>query len=88
MIPPNQGSILSQDSSLNMTPRVNFYISIYEGPDEISQDVLDREHTINYVVKFSGPEGEIVTRGSLYKFSILNSPKISHLGKTLISPNW
>ena len=35
MIPQNQGSSLSHDSSLNMTPRENFYISGYEGPNEI-----------------------------------------------------
>ena len=36
MIPPIQGSSLSQDSSLNRTPRENCYISGYEGPNEIS----------------------------------------------------
>ena len=35
MIPSNQGSILSLDSSLNRTPRENCYISGYEGPNEI-----------------------------------------------------
>ena len=29
-----------------------------------------------------------MTRGSPDKFAILNSPEISNLGKTLISPNW
>ena len=29
-----------------------------------------------------------MTRGSPYKFAIMNSSEISHLGKTLISPNW
>ena len=49
---------------------------------------LDREKTLLFVVKFSHLEGETVTRGSPYKFAIVNSPEISHLGKTLISPNW
>ena len=88
MIPPNQGSSLSQDSSLNRTPRDNCYISCYEGPNEISQDVPDRARTVLSVVKASDPEGETVTRDSLYKFAMLNSPEISHLGKTLIIPNW
>ena len=35
MIPPSQGSSLSQDSALNKWPRENFYISGYEGPNEI-----------------------------------------------------
>ena len=88
MIPPNQGSILSSDSSLNRTPREYFYISGYEGPNEIYQDFLDREHIVISMIKFSYPKGETVTPGNPYKFGMLNSPEISHLGKTLISPNW
>ena len=88
MIPPNQGSSLSLDSSLNRTPRENCYISGYKSPNEISQDVAGRAHTIVSVVRFLDPECEIVTRGSLYKFALLNNPEIPHLGKTLISPNW
>ena len=88
MIPPNQGSNLFQDSSPNKTPRENCYISGYECPNEISKDVPDSEKTLIFLVKVSNPEGEIVTCGSLYKFTMLNSPEISHLGKTLISPNW
>ena len=38
------------------------------------------------VVKFSDIDGETGTRGSLYKFAMLNSPEISHLGKIHISP--
>ena len=53
MIPPNQGSSLSHDSSLNRTPAKNWYISGYEGPNEISQDVLDREQTVIFVVNVS-----------------------------------
>ena len=87
MIPPNQGSIISQDSFLNRTPRENCYILGYKGPNEISQDVPDREHNLISMVKFSGLEGEIVTRGSPYKFTILNNPEIRHLGKIDISPN-
>ena len=65
MIPPNQGSSLSHDSSLNKTPRDNRYISGYEGPNEISQDVPNRARTVLYVVKVSDLEGDTVTRGSL-----------------------
>ena len=60
----------------------------YEGPNEILQDVPDRAWAVLYVVKFSDPEGETTTRGSSYKFVMLNSPEISHLGKNLINPNW
>ena len=88
MFPPNQDSILFQDSSLNKTPRDNCCISGYKNPNSISQDVIDRAQTLIYVVKFSDPEGEIMTCGSPYKFAILNSPERSHLGKTLISPKW
>ena len=88
MIPPNQGSNLSQDSSLNKTHRENCYISNYEIPNENLQDFPDREQTLLYVVKVSELEGQTVTHGSLYKFVMLNSPEISHLGKTLISHNW
>ena len=55
MIPLNQGSSLSQDSSLNMTPWENYYTSGYEGPNEISQDVLDRAQTVISMVKVSNP---------------------------------
>ena len=88
MIPTNQVSSHSLDSSLNRTPRENCYISGYEDPNEISQDVPNRARTVISVVKVSDPEGETVTCGSLYKFTMLNSPKISDLGKTIISPNW
>ena len=87
MIPPNQGSSLFQDSSLNKTLRDNCYILGYEGPSEISQDVPDREQTLISMVKYSEPDGEIVTCGSMYKFSMLNIPKLSHLGKNLTRPN-
>ena len=40
------------------------------------------------VVEVSDPEDETVTHGILYNFAMLNSPKIGHLGKTIISPNW
>ena len=39
MIPPNQGSSLFQDSSINLTPGENCYISGYKGPNEIYEDV-------------------------------------------------
>ena len=88
MVPPSQGSNLSQDSSLNMTPRENCYISGYEGPDEISQDVPGRARIVRSMVNISDLEGEIVTCGSPYKFAMLNCPKLSHHGKTIISHNW
>ena len=88
MIPLNQSSSLFQDSPLNRTPRENFYISSWEGPNEISQDVPDRERIVIYVVKFLDSDDEIGTRGIPYNFTMLNSPERSHLGKTLISPNW
>ena len=88
MIPPNQGSSFSLDSSLNMIPRENCYISGYEDPNEILHDFLDREQTIIFVVKGSYLDDETGTRGSPYKFAMLNSPELSHRGKTIISPNW
>ena len=88
MIPPNQGSIISQDSFLNRTPRENCYILGYKGPNEISQDVPEREHIAISLVKILDPEGETMTRGSPYKFTMLNSLELSHRGKTIISPNW
>ena len=44
--------------------------------------------TLFHMVHFSDPEWERVTRGSLYKFAMLNSPQNSHLGKLSISPTW
>ena len=88
MIPLTHCFILFQNSTLNKSPGENYYTSVYEGPNEISQDVAYREHTVVSLVKVSDPKGETVTRGSLYKFSMLNSPDISHLGKNIISPNW
>ena len=40
------------------------------------------------MVKISDLEADTVTRGSLYKFAMLNSPKNTHLGKLNISPTW
>ena len=88
MIPPSQGSILSRDASLNKTPWENCYISNYEGPNEILQDVADRAWTVVSVVKALDLEGETMTRGSPYKFAMLNSTETSHLGKKFICPNW
>ena len=88
MIPPNQGSILFQDSFLNRTPRDDFYISGYKGPNEILQDVTDREQTVLSVVNVSDPDDETMTHCSPYEFAMLNNSEISHLGKTLISPHW
>ena len=88
MIPPNQGSILFKDSTLNRTPWENSYISGYKGPNEIFQDVQYRAWNLVSMVNVSDFGGETVRRGSLYKFAMLKSPEISHLGKTLISPKW
>ena len=88
MIPPNQGSSLFQDSSLNRTPRENFYISIYEDLNEFFKDFLDMGWNLIYVVKVSDPDDETRIGGSPYKFDMRNNPKISHLGKTLIITNW
>ena len=57
-----------------------------EGPNEISQDVADRAQTVVSVVRFLDPECETVTRGSLYKFVMLNNPQNSHLRKLSIIP--
>ena len=88
MIPPNQGPSLSQDSSLNRTPRENCYISRYKGPNQILQDVLDRAWNLISMVKISNPIDETVTHDSLYKYAMRNNFEKSHLGKILISPNW
>ena len=71
-----------------MTLREKFYCLGYEGPNEISQDFLYMEHNLISMVKVSYPKGEIVTCGSLYKITLLNNPKIGHLGKMITSPNW
>ena len=88
MIYPNQGSSLFHDSSLNKTPRENYYISGYQGPNEIYKDFPERAWNLISVVEFADPEDEPVTFGSLYNFAMLNNPETGHLGKTLISPNW
>ena len=48
----------------------------------------EKTWTLLFDVKFSNPDGEIVTRGILYKFATMNSPERSHLGRNIISPNW
>ena len=58
-----------------MTPGENCYISGYQGPNEISQDFLERARTLISVVEVLDPEDETVTRGSLYKFAMMNSPE-------------
>ena len=88
MIPSIHGSILFQDSSLNRTPRENCYILGYKGPKDILEGVPDRAQTLIYVVKVLDPDDEIMTHGSPYKFSMLNSPQKNHLGKLGISPIW
>ena len=60
----------------------------YGHPNEISQDVPERERTLISMVKVSDPEDETVTHGNPYNFAMMNSPEIGHLGKMLISPNW
>ena len=71
-----------------MTPGENCYISGYKGPNEIYEDVTEREWNLISMVQVSDLEDETATRGSPYNFAMLNSPEIGHLGKTLISPNW
>ena len=71
-----------------MTPRENCNISGYKDPNEILQDVPDRARTLLSMVKVLDHDDEIGTCGSPYKFAMLNSPEINHLGKTLISRNW
>ena len=88
MLPPNQGSSLFQDSSLNMTPRENCNISRYKGLNKISEDVSKMEWNLIYLIQVLDPKDETVTRGSPYNFAMLNNPEKGHLGKTLISPNW
>ena len=88
MIPPSQGSSLFQDSSLNRTPGTNWYILAYKGPNEIYDNVLERERTIISVVRVSDLEYETVARGIPYNFVVLNSPVTGHLGKMIINPNW
>ena len=70
-----------------MIPGENCYISGYEGPNEISEDVPERARTVLSVVEVSNPEDETVTCGSPYNFAMLNNPEIIHHGKTLMSPN-
>ena len=60
----------------------------YEGPNNISEDVPEREQNLTSVVQASDPEDETVTCGSPYNFAVLKSPVIGHLGKMIISPNW
>ena len=61
MIPPNEGSSLFQDSSLNKTPRENYYISGYKGPNEILKDFLNRARTLLSMVKVSYPDDDTGT---------------------------
>ena len=61
MIPPSQGSSLSQDSSLNRKHEDNCYISGYKGQNEISRDVPQREQTLLFMVKFSDLDDETMT---------------------------
>ena len=67
---------------------VNCYISGYKGPNYIYEDVPEREWNLIYVLEVSDPEVEIVTRGSLYNFVVLNSLVTGHPTKMIISPNW
>ena len=66
----------------------NCYILGYKGPNEISEDVPEREQNVLSMVHVSDSEYEPVTCGSLYNFPVLNSLVRGHLGKTIISPNW
>ena len=61
MIPPNSGSSLFHDLYLKRTPRENWYMLGYEGPNEISQGVLDRERTLIYLVNILDLDDETWT---------------------------
>ena len=75
------------EQSHNRSPGDNCYISGYEGPNEIYEDVPERVRTLIFVGQVSNPEYETMTCGNPYNFSMLNSLEIGHLGKMLISPN-
>ena len=60
----------------------------YKGPNEILEEVPERERTLIYVVECLYPKYEIVTCEIPYNFAVLNSHVTGHLGKMLISPNW
>ena len=60
----------------------------YQGPNEISEDLLEMAWNLISLVEFSDPEYETVTRGSPYNFVVLNNPVTGHLGKIIISPTW
>ena len=60
----------------------------YQGPNGIPKDVIEREWMLISVVRCLEPEYEIVTRGRLYNFDVLNIPITGHRGKRIINPNW
>ena len=88
MIPPHYGSILFQNSSLNRTPRENFYILSYIGPNEIYEYFPKIEWNLLSIFLVSDLEDEPVTHENPYNFVVLNSPITGHLGKRIINPKW
>ena len=46
------------------------------------------EITLFFLGKKLDLEDELVTRGMLYNFAVLNSPVTGHSGKMIINPNW
>ena len=46
------------------------------------------EWTLLSVFQVSDLDDKTVTFGSPYNFAMINSPKMGHLEKTIISPNW
>ena len=60
----------------------------YKGPNEIYEDVTERERTLILVVRISESEYEPVTRDMPYNFAVLNYSVTGHLGKMIICPNW
>ena len=46
------------------------------------------EWNVLFVVKVLGSNDETLTRVSSYNFAMLNNPKLSHRGITIISLNW
>ena len=60
----------------------------YRGPNGILEDVTEKEWIVHSMVQISISEYELVTRGILYNFTILNSPVTGHLQKMIINPKW
>ena len=80
--------IRCSEQSCNKSPWENDHKSQLVKPILMKLMVLEQRLDRIAQCKFLDHEDEQGTRGSPYKFPMLNSPEISQLGKTLISPNW